>query len=168
MTNEHENIPECCEKCKSTFAECLYNRECPCTCHTTKAVRAIPEWAPLDPNNINPENGYYGSRLHNAIMAVYKAGNYNAEDDDFADAREEVFAAADELLTTREARVREEMHREYESELQARERQGQMNPKVGFLRQHLNEQPGSQGIWTDGMILTFMQIPFATKHQPTK
>lgn len=41
---------------------------------------------------------------------------------------------------------------------------GQQNPKVGFLRQYLNEQPTASPnftMWTDEQILTFLRIPFA-------
>lgn len=45
----------------------------------------------------------------------------------------------------------------------AEERQrGQMNPKVGFLRQYLNESPDWKGTsWDDEALLTFLRIPFA-------
>lgn len=43
---------------------------------------------------------------------------------------------------------------------------GQQNPRVGFLRQYLNEQPTASPnftMWTDEQILTFLRIPFSEK-----
>jgi hypothetical protein len=48
-------------------------------------------------------------------------------------------------------------------------KQGQMNPKVGFLRQYLNERPvmSDGSLWTDEDILRFLRIPFTTNPKET-
>ncbi len=43
---------------------------------------------------------------------------------------------------------------------EAKYREGQMNPSVGFLRQYLNEQPMPADMWTDEDIIRFLRIPF--------
>lgn len=45
-------------------------------------------------------------------------------------------------------------------EIERARAEGQQNPKVGFLRQYLNENPDFSGPWTDEQILNFLQIPF--------
>lgn len=47
--------------------------------------------------------------------------------------------------------------------------EGEKNPKVGFLRQYLNESPDWNGTpWDDEALLTFLRIPFveAAKNNP--
>jgi hypothetical protein len=58
----------------------------------------------------------------------------------------------EKLLTTREAESY---------------KQGQMNPKVGFLRQYLNEETISTGTWTDEQLLNLLRIPFTTNPKET-
>jgi len=69
------------------------------------------------------------------------------------EALKELTQFAENLLTTREAEAY---------------KQGQMNPKVGFLRQYLNETPDWKGtLWTDDHILEFLRIPFTTNPKET-
>lgn len=67
---------------------------------------------------------------------------------------EKIKAYINELLTTREAEAY---------------KQGQMNPRVGFLRQYLNEDPVPNGgeMWTDEILLKFLRIPFTTNPKET-
>ena len=41
--------------------------------------------------------------------------------------------------------------------------EGQKNPRVGFLRQYLNELPETKKQWTDEQLLEFIRIPFQNK-----
>jgi len=99
MNTLNNTNEKCCEKCfgrQGTSAGggiyCLVERVgC---CHQKDTTG----WEPLDPYNINPGDAH--ARLSNAIGTVYAAGyNPNEENDGFAAAREEVFAAANDLIT---------------------------------------------------------------------
>ncbi len=46
------------------------------------------------------------------------------------------------------------------TEIEASYTAGQQNPKVGFLRQYLNESAPKTHPWTNEQILGFLRIPF--------
>lgn len=56
--------------------------------------------------------------------------------------------------------LRQAVHLLLAKERESAERRGQMNPKVGFLRQYLNECGAFEKLWTDEDILGFIRLAF--------